>query len=445
MGTTLDIAIGLVGVYFLLSVLCSAVYEALAGIFRLRALNLAQSIEILLADRALDDLVRGSASERKAEASRKATAPMGLLGGVARAVGFVYTRMKRREQRCPLAAVVREHPLIKDLKYGWVGPSYIPSHAFVAALIDTLRHIAWSPGGDAAPRAAAAPAAAAGAAAADVAAPGTPASDAAAPGAAVHGDATPQVAAPDGAAPRPPGRDEDPLIELRSVIARMPEGSDLRRALATIVDGSVRDVQTANARLERWFNDAMDRAAGRYKRRAQLLISAVALILCVGFNADSIRMASSLSRDAAVRASVLAAAQRMASAPPRPSATESDLKRGEEVLGALAEGGGAHSRLSALDLKVTWGDVKPPEQKSFPKLWGVLEWLLGEGTVGWIRGVLDRIFSPGILITTAAASLGAPFWFDLLNKLVNLRTVGKTPTSSSIPQPPPQRSGAGSS
>jgi hypothetical protein len=33
----------------------------------------------------------------------------------------------------------------------------------------------------------------------------------------------------------------------------------------------------------------------------------------------------------------------------------------------------------------------------------------------------------GWLITAFAVSLGAPFWFDLLNKFVNVRASGKPP------------------
>ncbi|AGZ41925.1 hypothetical protein [Actinoplanes friuliensis] len=33
----------------------------------------------------------------------------------------------------------------------------------------------------------------------------------------------------------------------------------------------------------------------------------------------------------------------------------------------------------------------------------------------------------GLVLTAAAAALGAPFWFDLLNRLVNLRSTGKRP------------------
>ena len=33
----------------------------------------------------------------------------------------------------------------------------------------------------------------------------------------------------------------------------------------------------------------------------------------------------------------------------------------------------------------------------------------------------------GLLLTTFAISLGAPFWFDILNKVINLRSSGKAP------------------
>ncbi|WP_433929095.1 hypothetical protein AB3662_36405 [Sorangium cellulosum] len=456
MGTTLDIAIGLVSVFFLLSVLCSAIHEALAGVFRLRALNLAQSIEILLADRALDPHVRRSLAAREPAAREPAARGVAPSEPVMKrlirgAAVLVRTRLMPGPPPSPLAAAFRQHPLIKDLKYGWVGPSYIPSHAFVAALMDTLRHIDWSgSGAPSRPQAGAATAAtpptAAGSAplsavsapAPDSASdPSPPPASAALPpaGSAAPAPAGSAAPAPAGSA-APPGCDDAPLGELRSIIERMPGESDLRRALSTIVDGTVRDVREANIRLERWFNDAMDRAAGRYKRRAQLIISATALVLCIGFNADSIKLAGALSRDAVVRAAMIAAAQEMAKAPPRPAPLDGGMEKDEDVMAALAQGGGAHKQLTGLDLKITWG-VQAPEQMSFPTLWKALAAILGQGIVGWIRGVLDRLVSPGILITAAAASLGAPFWFDLLNKLVNLRTAGKSPE----PYEPPKGAG----
>ncbi|WP_437502583.1 hypothetical protein [Sorangium sp. So ce1099] len=475
MGTTLDIAIGLISVFFLFSVLCSAIYEALAGVFRLRALNLAQSIEIMLADHALDPHVLRSLAAREA-AAREAAA----RGRVApsepvtrrllrAAADLVRARLMPAPHPSPLATALRQHPLIKDLKYGWVGPSYIPAHTFVATLIDTLRHIDWS-GGEAPPlpqtsavapslpqvSAAAAPAAAAAATATApppaAAAPAPPAGDAApapppagdaapapASGSAAEPSPPPASAAPPPAGAAPPSCDEQPLDELRQIIERMPKDSDLRRALATIVDCTVRDMREANIRLERWFNDAMDRAAGRYKRRAQLIISATALVLCIGFNADSIKLAGALSRDAAMRAAMIVAAQEMAKTSPREAPLDGGMDKDEDVVGALNKGGAAHKQLKQLTghgLDITWG-VQAPAQTSAPGLWNALSALLGEGIVAWIRGVLYRLLSPGILITAAAASLGAPFWFDLLNKLVNLRTAGKSPE----PYEPPKGAG----
>src|SRR6188508_2539570 len=120
MGTTLDIAIGLLSVFFLLSVLCSAIYEALAGVLRLRALNLAQSIEIMLADGVLDAHVKRSPGAPEA-ATPKSTPLERVLQRVARgAVEFVRTRVMPGPPPSPLAAELRKHPLIKDLKYGWV-------------------------------------------------------------------------------------------------------------------------------------------------------------------------------------------------------------------------------------------------------------------------------------------------------------------------------------
>ncbi len=48
---------------------------------------------------------------------------------------------------------------------------------------------------------------------------------------------------------------------------------------------------------------------------------------------------------------------------------------------------------------------------------------LSSGAKAW--WVAKKI--PGWLITALAISLGSPFWFDLLNRLINLRNAGKRP------------------
>jgi hypothetical protein len=36
----------------------------------------------------------------------------------------------------------------------------------------------------------------------------------------------------------------------------------------------------------------------------------------------------------------------------------------------------------------------------------------------------------GLLLTVLALSLGAPFWFDMLNKIINIRSSGPPPVKS---------------
>src|SRR5262249_18417545 len=48
--------------------------------------------------------------------------------------------------------------------------------------------------------------------------------------------------------------------------------------------------------------------------------------------------------------------------------------------------------------------------------------------IGWSHAPGSWLLKfPGLAITWAAGSLGASFWFDLLNKLVNLRQTGLPP------------------
>jgi hypothetical protein len=39
----------------------------------------------------------------------------------------------------------------------------------------------------------------------------------------------------------------------------------------------------------------------------------------------------------------------------------------------------------------------------------------------------------GLLLTACAASLGAPFWFDVLNRVISIRAAGKAPEESPLP------------
>jgi hypothetical protein len=138
--------------------------------------------------------------------------------------------------------------------------------------------------------------------------------------------------------------------------------------------------------IEAWYNSAMDRVSGWYKRRSQAFILVMGLAVAYLVNADCIQIVQRLSSDASLRQGVVALAQ-AAAKDPQPGTKPVDVIK-DDI-----------KTLDALGLPVGWSDnARPPH---------TLQHLLG-----WI-------------LTALAVSLGAPFWFDMLNKIMVVRSTVK--------------------
>ena len=180
----------------------------------------------------------------------------------------------------------------------------------------------------------------------------------------------------------------------------------------------------------------MDRiAGGGYKRRVQWIILGLGLVVAIAVNADTITIANSLSHDMAMRNSLVAAAQEYAkadqSAPkkpaqpkaalpatnpptpaqdPKPKPCEKDENSPECRVAKNLE------QIRKLGLPIGWNwDDPRTVPKEFPA------WLIK--FLGW-------------LLTATAVSLGAPFWFDVLNKFISARSTLKP--SGKSPEEPKQ-------
>ena len=81
---------------------------------------------------------------------------------------------------------------------------------------------------------------------------------------------------------------------------------------------------------------------------------------------------------------------------------------------AGADPGQQIAEVNQLPLPIGWEFEIKAEENGDPRA-------LPNDELGWIIKLL------GILFTTFAVSLGAPFWFDLLNKFVNIRGSGAPP------------------
>jgi hypothetical protein len=200
-------------------------------------------------------------------------------------------------------------------------------------------------------------------------------------------------------APASPGQSRT-VQDLKNGVSNFPDPR-VSQALLGLLDSAQQDVDLARQRVENWYDDAMERVSGAYKRRAQLVIAALGLGLCIGLNVDSLMIIRELWNDEALRTAVAAEAQKQADTPQAMAKCEDKDK---DPLNCVAA-----SIRAANVPPIGWaGD-------------GVRAW---PKPSGWLRKVL------GILISSVAVAMGAPFWFDLLNKVVNLRLTGSPPPDS---------------
>jgi hypothetical protein len=153
-----------------------------------------------------------------------------------------------------------------------------------------------------------------------------------------------------------------------------PQIKQLLQSIYTRASGKIENVHTE---LAAWFDAGMDRLSGNYKRRSQLYCFIIAMAIAGLFNIDSFHLFTTLWHHPAIAAGIT---------PPTSSA---DIPWN-----------------MLMSLPIGWTDSTPP--------------INATQLAGW-------------LVTALATLFGAPFWFDLLQKLVNLRGTGNKPGSDGKP------------
>jgi len=172
------------------------------------------------------------------------------------------------------------------------------------------------------------------------------------------------------------------------------------------------------AGIEALYDDHMDRVSGWYKRRTHTILIMIGAVLAIFFNIDSIRLYEGLSCNSALRGSVSAAATAAAH---DTSATPSGVVPGmlqAIPLGWVRQPNGLFDDPIACYVKDA--TTKDPAAKVPSADPNARKWMWG-----WY--LLSKAL--GLAITVIALSLGAPFWFDALSCLTNVRAAGKKPDS----------------
>lgn len=167
-----------------------------------------------------------------------------------------------------------------------------------------------------------------------------------------------------------------------------------------------------------WFDRSMDRSAGVYKRNAKGVAILIGLVIAVTTNTDTLHIINRLAQDSALRSAYSQAASTFISA--NPNAIACLQAQTDPVAQGNCLSNGATTLRAAIDhttaLPIGWNALNWQEQ------WQV-------HSPNLLLGGLKLL--TGWLVSAIALSMGAPFWFNLLNKVVNVRNSGKPPASTS--------------
>jgi hypothetical protein len=241
---------------------------------------------------------------------------------------------------------------------------------------------------------------------------------------------------------------EHPLTfkRVRDAILQLPEGSDVKAALLSLANSAENDIAALRGHVEKWFDDTMDRLSGAYKRHVTTWIFGLGFLVAAATNADSILLVQRLEHEDALRAAVMSRAEHVEPAAPKPSIDE------HQPAGQVAPAGSAPSiRPAAPDPSQLWADTErlkeldllfwdttrltsATDEASHPLAMRRPEW-----SASWLRWLMLKL--AGLVMTGLAVSLGAPFWFDLLGRLVNLRATGAKPARTAPSSAEPAKRG----
>lgn len=190
---------------------------------------------------------------------------------------------------------------------------------------------------------------------------------------------------------------DTPIVSLESIRLNVAKINNpyVQRVVLNAIDTAQGDLNKAQASLEAWYDSSMDRVSGWYKRSTQWIILVVAIFVTVSLNINTITITNYLSTDDSARAIVVA----------RASAVSKDTTY------FIKSDTTANNELAKLKLPIGWQNG-----------WASIMINPAGGFGAW-----NGIFGPllGWLITALAATLGAPFWFDMLNKVMVIRSTVK--------------------
>jgi len=195
-------------------------------------------------------------------------------------------------------------------------------------------------------------------------------------------------------------QDSDSVQQKLMQLANAYPNTPIATFAASIASGIGNDVDRYLDAAGSWFDGQMSRLSQVYRKNTRYILLIIGLVAALLFNVDAIQVGNTLRDDSNLRSGVLTISEQIGDAGVTADCTvaagepDRDLECAREVL----------SSLNGLKVPIigtwTWETWKQGWTDDAP--WHVL----------------------GLLLTAAAVSLGAPFWFDTLRRLAGFRRSG---------------------
>ncbi len=170
----------------------------------------------------------------------------------------------------------------------------------------------------------------------------------------------------------------------------------LEGPLSPFIRRAAGDLDRLRTDLANWFDQSMDRLSGYYKRRAQVMLLFIGLLLSGGLNINTLQITETLWSTPAIREALIEQA--------------SSYAAHADANAARPDFHSVETQFQGLPLPIGWKErCHPPWALTRSALydWATL-------LAGW-------------LITALAASLGTQFWFNTLQNALQLRAAGRKP------------------
>lgn len=373
----LDVVIGLVFIFLMYSLLATTINEGIASVLNLRAKKLEQALTKLL-----DDGINYHENiwtllieffEKKWLRIKKI-------------LNFIFSKkIEKPKHEMSLLELFYDHPSIKYLGENKIHniPSYISPEFFSKALIDILKK---------------------------------------------------------------KGNESEPnnTNEIQAGINAIANSNETKSYIQTLLIEAENDTGKFKISLEKWFNETMHRTSGWYKNQSQKITFVIGLALAISFNVDTISIVDILSKDknAAKNLTNLSSQyieghkDATGNLTPEEDSTAmvllSDAKNqiNEDIMNANSIIGlGWNFPVDTVEYKIH--KIHKKKGKITRKVI-YKERLVELDILEKIQFIFTEIYTNkrkmyGYLITALAISFGAPFWFDLLNKIMQIRGAGKKP------------------